>query len=107
MSNITANEKKVLLSIRNGHYSNGDPLAAIWSWSINDSSTPSGLPKRSLSGVVSSLKKKGLVECSGYGEEACVGLTPEGLKVVEGEKSRVCPVCEDPACEVKSVSCGQ
>jgi len=61
MIHITDNERKVLTSLQHNDYEDG-----TWSWAINNSSKPSGIEGPALSGVVSSLVKKGLVTSDEY-----------------------------------------
>lgn len=77
MINITENEFKVLRAIDESEY--GNMLTdAVWSWSITDHCS---LPARSIGGVVSSLRKKGLVYCGDVGtEDAATGMTDAGAE---------------------------
>lgn len=61
---LTENEHAVMRSLANNHY--GDRGDGVWSNSINDSSTPSGLSGKTLSGVIGSLCKKGLISSQEY-----------------------------------------
>lgn len=87
MTNLTQNESKVLKTILTNDFtmSNGAIPATyegtdwIWSDCINDSASPSGIEGKSLSGVVSSLCKKGLVVVDGISRDACVSLTEAGF----------------------------
>jgi len=68
---LTANEFKVLRAIDMSEY--GDSLLdAIWSWSIADNSD---LNATSIGGIVTSLKRKGLVEGGGTHKDASIGMT--------------------------------
>jgi DNA-binding MarR family transcriptional regulator len=64
MINLTDNEIAVLRSLANNHY--GDEGDGVWSFAINDSDTPSGITGPSLSGVIGSLCKKGLIRSEEY-----------------------------------------
>ena len=77
MINVTENEFKVLRAIDESEY--GDVLVdAVWSWSITDHTD---LPARSIGGIVSSLRKKGLVYCGDVGtEDAATGMTEAGAE---------------------------
>ena len=73
---ITKTEAECLLGVFNSDYRDGyNPVGhQIWSWSGN----PFG-NKRTYSGAISSLAKKGLVQCDGEkGDDACVAMTAEG-----------------------------
>lgn len=81
--NITTNELAVLNALSNNHFGDGEPCVWIWSNCINQSSKPSGLEGKSLSGVVSSLCSKGLAEVDGNtGRDACIRLTPAGVAAI-------------------------
>jgi hypothetical protein len=55
----------------------GDPiLRPVWTWSANPFPKAE---KRTFSGTVSSLVKKGCVEIDGHGEEATICITAEGM----------------------------
>lgn len=77
MINITENEFKVLRAIDESEY--GNMLTdAVWSWSITDHTD---LAARSIGGIVSSLRKKGLVYCGDVGtEDAATGMTDAGAE---------------------------
>ena len=77
MINITENEFKVLRAIDESEY--GNMLTdAVWSWSIT---AHCPLPARCIGGVVSSLRKKGLVYCGDVGtEDAATGMTDAGAE---------------------------
>lgn len=85
--NITDNEAKVLKAVLTNDFtmSNGrvpDKFEGsdwIWSDCINDTRFPSGIEGKALSGVVSSLCQKGLLQTDGNsGRDACVSLTEAG-----------------------------
>lgn len=73
---LTQLEKEVLEGINNSDYGDdlGDP---IWSWSIRHASAGSKV----ISGVVSSLSKKGLTNSQGSGNDQVVALTVAGVDV--------------------------
>jgi hypothetical protein len=78
---ITELERKVILGIMASEYCDGDPMSEIWSWSIR----APGIAKKSLSGIVSSLSKKGLVICRS-GEihsEDTIAITQEAFDLVQ------------------------
>jgi hypothetical protein len=86
---ITTNERAVLLALVDNHFHDGnqgeDEKCGQWLWAncINDSTSPSGIDGKALSGVVSNLVQKGLVVTDGNkGREACVRLTPSGYRAV-------------------------
>lgn len=70
-------EARYLAAIATDDYTDGDPTAWVWSWS-----PAQGFGKQA-GGIAASLCKKGLAEVDGLdGDEACIRLTEEGLKVV-------------------------
>lgn len=91
---ITSNEMKVLRTVcrndftgANGALPKNYSEASDWIWSdcINESRFPSGIEGRALSGVVSSLCQKGLLQIDGNsGRDACVRLTEQGFNEVAG-----------------------
>lgn len=83
MFDLTANEIKVMLSLKNNHFGEGD---CTWSWAVNDSDTPSGITGKALSGVISSLVKKGLLTTSNDGtRDATIDTTTLGREWMKGE----------------------
>jgi len=76
--NLTENEIKVLNAICHNFYGDG-PGDHIWSDSINDSHKPSGIEGKALSGVVSSLCQKGMVETGGDKKDATCWVTEAGM----------------------------
>jgi len=62
---LTENEFAVLQSLAFNAY--GDGGSDVWAWAVNDSSKPSGITGKALSGVVSSLCKKGLYKTGDAG----------------------------------------
>lgn len=81
----TQNETAVILALATNDFGN---QAGDWVWanSINDARKPSGIEGKALSGVVSSLVQKGLVETDGNtGRDACVRLTETGLELAASE----------------------
>lgn len=79
--NTTELENKVLVSMLHNHY--GDEGSAVWAWAHNDSTKPHGLPKATVSGVISSLCKKGLMWSNEDGRDSTIGLTDEGRKIAK------------------------
>lgn len=71
---LTQLEREVLEGINNSEYGN-DLGDAIWSWSIKCASAGS----KTISGVVSSLSKKGLTVSQGSGNDQTVQLTDLGV----------------------------
>ena len=77
--NLTELEKDVIIAITENEYSDvpGDP---VWSWSVADNCKITH--KDQVSGVVSSLAKKGLAECyNDRGKDSTIHLTDAGIKV--------------------------
>jgi len=92
---LTKNEQSVMLAIADNFFQNGDTSyrSAVWSDSINDSHSPSAITGKALSGVVSSLSKKGLL---GTNDEI-VWLTEQGAKLIDDLRPRnVCVDCRPP-----------
>ena len=83
MINLTKYEKDVIVAIAENAYSNV-PGDEIWSFAIADQTKI--VKKREVSGVVSSLVKKGLAESRGNDKERTVWLTPEGIAVYHNIK---------------------
>ena len=86
---LTPNETAVMTALAYNNYSIGDDPqdGQTWSELINDSSKPSGITGKSLSGVVSSLVKKNLIYSSEYDRnEFVIGFTSEGAKIAEAIK---------------------
>lgn len=90
MTNITKIETECLLGIFNSDYRDGySPVQKwVWTWSGNPFSN-----KRTYSGAISSLVKKGLVQTDGQkGDDACVAMTAEGwaaLKAAMPERAEI------------------
>lgn len=77
---LTELEKQVLEGINNSDY--GDELGSqIWAWSCK---CPIAETKQ-ISGVISSLVKKGLVEGQDEGDDATIWLTELGIYVCREE----------------------
>lgn len=79
---LTKFELAVLTAIDNSEY--GEYLLdEIWSFSVTQNMPEDGPKGRSISGVVSSLSKKGLVHCGGtWGQDmATIGMTEAGVKL--------------------------
>jgi hypothetical protein len=89
MSNNTASnisltdlEKKVLSAYFKTEYGEG-PGDYTWVFSITDHS---GIDVKQVRGVLTSLKKKGLIDiCNGGGEEASTALTTLGIETCAKE----------------------
>ena len=76
--NITELEKDVIIAIAENQYAD-TPDSPVWSWAIDYHTKITR--KKQISGVVSSLVKKGLViSCVDYGTEGCVQLTMKGVE---------------------------
>jgi len=80
---ITEIERKALHGIYNSDFRDGnDPVGCpVWSWSANPFDN-----KRTFSGAISSLVKKGLVKADGEGDDACVTLTQAGWNLIKDDK---------------------
>jgi hypothetical protein len=76
MTKLTPIEMQAIQGIIDSDFRDGDhPVGkAVWTWSANPFAS-----KRTYSGAVSSLSKKGLITADGYGEDACVTLTQAGF----------------------------
>jgi hypothetical protein len=76
MINLTENEIKVIAAIINSDYQddNNPVNNPVWSFSCNPFEN-----KKTLSGVVASLSKKGLVNSGGTGQNACITLLQAGM----------------------------
>ncbi len=75
MINLTHNERLVLIALRDNHYGDGD---CTWSWAVDQSNSPTGLPPSSIGGVVGSLATKGLVSVDGSGRDSAIWVTAAG-----------------------------
>jgi hypothetical protein len=78
--NTTELEKKLLINIAENQYQDGrDPeeMGPIWSNALDIG--PMNIIGKQISGVASSLSKKGLVICDGEKEDSCIRLTKEGV----------------------------
>jgi hypothetical protein len=84
---ITANEMALLKGIVNSEYQGGDTVVgyAIWSWSATDNASPKFESRKTASGTMASLVKKGLAVSSGSGDERTCWITEAGHAVVKGE----------------------
>jgi hypothetical protein len=85
MTKLTNNEIKALQGILKSDFMDGATEAKdvvnkpVWTWSANTFEN-----KRTYSGVVASLVKKGLVVCSDMGtEDACLQMTQEGFDALQ------------------------
>ena len=75
---LTELEKDVILAIVNSEYSDS-PGSPIWSWSVADNTKITNINQ--VSGVISSLVKKGLVISSEYDiKDNTVELTSNGIE---------------------------
>lgn len=84
MVTLTDNEKAVMKSLANNHY--GEQGDGVWSNAVNDSQTPSGITGASLSGVIGSLCKKGLITSEEYDKnEDVLWMTNLGKQYVADE----------------------
>jgi len=85
--NITKLEKDVIMIIAENEY-NDTPEEQVWTFVINDFTSLTG---KQVSGVVSSLTKKGLVSSIDSGNDSTIWLTKYGLKEysrIKGEKDK-------------------
>ncbi len=81
---LTELEKDVIVAITENEYSDV-PEDAVWSWSVADNCKITH--KDQVSGVVSSLTKKGLAECyNDRGKDSTIHLTDAGVKAYHGIK---------------------
>jgi hypothetical protein len=88
---LTESETKVLIALATNDYAGlwgHDPKESYccvgWSNTINDSSFPSGIEGKALSGVVGSLSKKGLLTSDWYENNLyTLWLTKEGVAAAE------------------------
>ena len=80
---LTELEKDVIIAIAENEYSDvpGNP---VWSWAIDYETKIT--KKEQVSGVVSSLVKKGLAKCYDEGKDSTVHLTDAGVKTYHGIK---------------------
>ena len=82
--NLTANEKDVLLAIINNDYQYFDTTnremigSPTWTFVCEDS----GLKGKTLSGVISSLNKKGFVESHEDGKDSTIWILEDGFKAL-------------------------
>ena len=92
---ITENERRALQGILDSDYMDGEtgpPLGKrVWTWSANPFSS-----KKTFSGVVSSLVKKGFVISDDrYADEPCIAITAAGMAALQGSNvpmlSAPCP----------------
>jgi len=78
----TTLENAVLLAIGFNDFGDG-PGTEIWADCINESARRSNVEGKVLSGVVASLKKKGLIHCTGGGRDATIRMTETGIAAFE------------------------
>jgi len=72
---LTTLERRAIQGILDSEYGDGDVDKCVWTWSANR-----GFPnKRSFSGAISSLVKKGYVIAGGDGRDATLTLTQSGF----------------------------
>ena len=78
--NLTELEKDVIVAIAESEYADS-PKDWIWSWAIDYETkiTRTG----QISGVVSSLVKKGLAKCFGERKDSMIRLTDTGVKAYD------------------------
>jgi hypothetical protein len=98
---LTGNEKKMLDNIARNDF-NGNPDEPVWSNCLDDGPHGEFVPRSSFGGIVSSLRKKGLVECdNGWQDsEGTVCLTAKGVEawqaLSEKESNTItCECCAD------------
>lgn len=78
---LTKLELKVLKAIDNSEYCCDGLDGDIWLFSATDHAVRLGLKsKTSMGGIITSLRKKGLVRLGGVGREATIGMTVDGMK---------------------------
>lgn len=81
--NLTENEIKVMIGIRNNDYSDIVESGSDWSFAVCDES---GLNEKVYRGVASSLIKKGFINIDDYGDDPLLSLTDEGRKLYSDYK---------------------
>ena len=81
--NITALERQALHGIYNSEFRDGnDPVGcAVWTWSANPFERAI-----TFSGVVSSLKAKGLVTSTDEGKDSVIALTQAGWDAIKDDE---------------------
>ena len=82
---LTELEKDVIVAITENEYSD-IPGDHVWSWSVADNCKITH--KDQVSGVVSSLVKKGLTKCYEEGKDSTIHLTDAGIKVYRRIKGK-------------------
>ena len=77
---LTDIERQALQGIMDSDFQDGETGAGrqVWSWSANPFPN-----KRTFSGAMSSLVKKGLAGACGEGDDACVWITEAGLAALK------------------------
>lgn len=73
MTKLTKNECKAIEGIVTSEYDEGAIYRCVWTWSANPFSS-----KKTFSGVVASLSKKGCVKVAGDGKDSEITLTEAG-----------------------------
>ena len=75
MTDLTLLEHNTLAGIYASEYHAGNyGHPSIWRWAVR----AGGVAKRQLPGVISSLQRKGFVQCDGDGKEATITVTETG-----------------------------
>ena len=78
---LTVKERAVLKALYFNAY--GERGDGVWSWAVDESLEPSGLPKASIPGVVASLCTKGLYRSAEYDKgEQVLWQTADGRAVM-------------------------
>lgn len=83
-TSLTALEAEALEGCYRSDYYSGSGRPQVWSWSVTDACCgrgPGRATARQMSGIISSLVKKGLVTCDGDGEDASITVTEKGHRV--------------------------
>jgi len=79
--NITETERKALQGILDSNFQDGPGEVGkwVWTWSANPFKT-----KRTFSGAVASLVKKGLADVCDEGDDAVICITQAGMDALNG-----------------------
>ena len=87
MTNLTDNERAVLLAICASNYNDAETVVdhMVWTFSVTDE-LPAELAGKTYSGIVSSLNKKGLALSEDYETpNDVISITQAGLDVIGGD----------------------
>jgi hypothetical protein len=86
MTKLTTSEAKALQGIMDSDFQDGCKEAGkpVWTWSANPFAS-----KRTFSGVVASLNKKGLTGSTDEGEDSVIWITEAGLEALLSQKKEI------------------